>query len=435
VRICVASEFGEGLWLAWKMSQEGHNVSAVVSEPRYTEALKGLVIVMPGSEVYKASTYDLVVFDATGMGKQADEARKEVPTIGDSLLADKLEEDRVFALDLMAKCGLQVAPWEKFTDPSDAIRFIKKRNTRLVFKPVGEQDDKSTTYVARSAEDMLRYFDVLFRTAKVSEFILQEYVAGTEVSLEVYINETGYYALNATLETKKLMNGDLGPNTGCSGSLCWMMEKENPLFEKGLKKCIAPLQEMGYVGPLDLNCIVNESGLWSLEFTPRFGYDASALLTRLLPVSFADFLYAVASNQTVPYLSPKHSFCSSVRLSIPPYPCEGLPDKFYKAGVPIQGLLEKNLDRFFIYDVRKRAEDSDDLESAGLCGWIGSPLAVGETIGAAFDGCENMLKEVRVPNGMYRTDVRDNVAKRYLALREGGWLKTSYGTDARSHHA
>jgi hypothetical protein len=110
-------------------------------------------------------------------------------------------------------------------------------------------------------------------------------------------------------------------------------------------------------------------------------------------------------------------------LSIPPYPTEALPDKFYKAGVPIQGLTEKYLDRFFVYDVRKRAEDSDDLESAGLCGWIGSPLAVGETIGAAFDGAENMLKEVRVPNGMYRTDVRDNVAKRYLELRGGGWLK------------
>ena len=50
-------------------------------------------------------------------------------------------------------------------------------------------------------------------------------------------------------------------------------------------------------------------------------------------------------------------------------------------------------------------------------------MAVGETIGAAFDGCENMLKEVRVPNGQYRTDVRDNTAKRYLALREGGWFR------------
>jgi phosphoribosylamine---glycine ligase len=422
LRVCVASIYGEGLWLAWKMSQEGHDVSAVVAEEKYADALKGLVRVMPGTEVYSAAKYDLLVLDTTGMGDIADQGRKETPTIGDSSLADTLEEDRLFGLELMQKCGLQVAPWEAFDNPADAIRFIKKRNMRLVFKPIGEQSDKATTYVSRSAEDMLDYFDVLFRTAKVKEFILQEYVAGPEVSLEVYINETGYYALNATLETKKLMNGDLGPNTGCSGSLCWMIERENELFRKGLKKCIEPLQEMGYVGPLDLNTIVNDSGVWALEFTPRFGYDATALLTRLLPVSFGDFLHAIASGSPIPDLTPKHSFCASARLSIPPYPCDGLPEKFYKAGVPIQGLTEKNLDKFFVYDVRQRMEESDELETAGLCGWIGSPLAVGETIGQAFDGVYGMLKEVRVPNGMYRTDVVSNTAKRYALLRDAGVL-------------
>jgi phosphoribosylamine---glycine ligase len=422
VRICLASVYGEGLWLAWKMAQEGHDVSAIVAEDRYAEALKGLVRVMPGSEVYSASEYDLVVMDTSGMGADADAARLEVPTIGGSVLADRLEEDRLYGLDFMTRCGMQVAPYEAFNNPADAIRFIKKNKKRYCFKPIGEQSDKSTTYVSCSPEDMLEYFDVLFRTAKVKDFILQEYVAGTEVSLEVYINENGYHALNATLETKKFLNGDLGPNTGCSGSLCWMMERENALFQKGLKKCIEPLQELGYVGPLDLNTIVNDSGAWALEFTPRFGYDATALLTRLLPVSFGDFLHAIASGSPVPDLSPKHSFCASVRLSIPPYPTDGLPDKFHKAGVPIMGLTENNLDKFFVYDVRKRIEESDDLESAGLCGWIGSPMAVGETIGQTFDGVYKMLKEVKVPNAQYRTDVASNTAKRYAALRDGGWL-------------
>jgi phosphoribosylamine---glycine ligase len=414
--------YGEGLWLAWKMAQEGHDVSAVVAEERYAGALKGLVRVMPGQEVYSAESYDLVVFDTTSMGDDADAAREQTPTIGDSTLADKLEEDRLHGLEFMQKCGLQVAPYEVFNNPADAIRFIKKTKRRYCFKPIGEQSDKSTTYVSCSADDMLEYFDVLFRTAKVKDFILQEYVAGTEVSLEAYINETGYYALNATLETKKFLNGNLGPNTGCSGSLCWMIERENALFQKGLKKCIAPLQEMGYVGPLDLNTIVNDSGVWALEFTPRFGYDATALLTRLLPVSFGDFLHAIASGSPVPDLSPRHSFCASSRVSIPPYPTDGLPEKFYKAGVPIRGLSEKSLDKFFVYDVRKREEESDDLESAGLCGWLGSPMSVGETIGQTFDGLDRMLKEISVPNAQYRTDVRSNTAKRYAELRDGGWL-------------
>src|SRR5215475_10551254 len=117
MRICVASEFGEGLWLGWKMAQEGHDVSAVVKTERYSSALGGLIEVMPGAEVYVASKYDLIVWDATGNGKYADDAALEAPSIGDSSLADKLEEDRVGSLEFMQQCGLQVAPWEQFSDP------------------------------------------------------------------------------------------------------------------------------------------------------------------------------------------------------------------------------------------------------------------------------------------------------------------------------
>src|SRR5882724_10199201 len=103
MRICVASLYLEGGWLAWKFQQEGHDVSAVVKESRYAEALKGLITIMPGTEVYAAEKYDLIVIDTTGMGKMADEARKEAPTIGGSTLADKLENDRLYSLEFMQK--------------------------------------------------------------------------------------------------------------------------------------------------------------------------------------------------------------------------------------------------------------------------------------------------------------------------------------------
>jgi hypothetical protein len=142
----------------------------------------------------------------------------------------------------------------------------------------------------------------------------------------------------------------------------------------------------------------------------------------LLPVGFGDFLYAVAAEETVPDMSARYPFCASVRLSIPPYPTEGLPEKFYKAGVPIENLDPQDLQHFFAYDLRKRGE-SDEFETAGLCGWIGSPIMLGETPGQAFDDCYEVLKMVRVPNGQYRTDVCEATCKRYYQLREAGYLK------------
>jgi len=420
VRVAWPSNFGEGLWLAWLLGQEGHEVSVSVAEPSCRNALRGIVNHV--EDFSPVGDYDLAVFDVTGQGELADRTAALIPTIGDSSLADRLEDDRLYALEFMEQCGIQVSPWEHFTNPADAIRYIKKQGTRQVFKPVGEQADKSTTYVSSSAEDMLRYFDVLFRSTPQKEFVLQEVVDGTEVSTEVYLNDTGYYALNHTLELKRLMNGDVGPNTGCSGSLCWMAPTENQIFTKGLKKALGPLRELGYRGPIDLNTIVNRSGVYGLEFCARFGYDATAPLTKLLSVGFGDFLYAIATNQKVPELVPRHSFCATTRLSIPPYPSEGLPEKFYKQGVPIEGLKPDMLDKFFIYDVMAK-EDSDELESAGICGWIGGPLAVGETIGQAWEGAKDMVSQVKIPNCQYRTDCPQNTARRYEELRSNGWLR------------
>ena len=170
MKICFPTPFAEGAWLAQQMSKAGHDVSVCIDEPRCRNALGGLVNSVETLEA--AENYDLAVFDVTGSGKTADETHIKTPTIGDSVLADHLEEDRVFALEFMAKCGIQVSPWEQFTDISDAIRYIKKKHKPFVFKPVGEQDDKSTTYVSRSAEDMLSYLDVLFRSTPQKEFVL-----------------------------------------------------------------------------------------------------------------------------------------------------------------------------------------------------------------------------------------------------------------------
>jgi hypothetical protein len=104
MRVCMASHFGEGLHLAWTMQREGHDVSAIVTDRHYAEALGGLVTLMPEAQGYATKDYDLIIFDTTGHGKDADEARNEIPTIGDSSLADRLEEDRLFALDFMTRC-------------------------------------------------------------------------------------------------------------------------------------------------------------------------------------------------------------------------------------------------------------------------------------------------------------------------------------------
>lgn len=426
MRICFISHWNEGGWFAWLCKRAGHDVTLVVESEPCRKALRGLI---ESSETAGSpEDYDLIVYDSSGMGEDADESRLVTPTIGGSKLADTLEHDRVAGLEFMERCGIRVPPWEHFTDISEGIRYIKQKKKAQVFKPCGDGADTSCTYVSSSSDDMLEYIDVLYKKNPQKEFVLQEVIKGTEISMEMWMNESGYYAINATLEAKKLMAGNIGPATGCAGNVVWMMGQGEPnVFQRGLGKAFEPLRELGYVGMIDLNAIVTDEDVFGLEWTPRFGYEGTCNLTRLLPIEFGEFMSRVAENAPMPTLTPKEGFCASIRIGVPPYPLPDLPDKFYREGVPIGGLSPDKLEHFYARDVRAEENNDDKLETAGVDGWIGSVLAVGPTIHDAFSAANDMVKSLKIPDMMYRNDLEAIFVRRYLELREGGWLKTTYG--------
>ena len=61
----------------------------------------------------------------------------------------------------------------------------------------------------------------------------------------------------------------------------------NRLFTQTLLKMEPKLAEEGYVGYIDLNCIVNNNGIYPLEFTSRFGYPTISIQQEgmLTPIS------------------------------------------------------------------------------------------------------------------------------------------------------
>lgn len=425
MKICIVTKQGDGIWFAYIMKQAGHEVTCVLRDKHFSLCLQGLVEVTDSAE--DPSKYDLVVYDTTGFGKEADEVRKLTPVIGDSEFADVLEHDRVFGLEFMARCNIQTPPWEHFTDISEGIRYINKTKKRFVFKPCGDKADCSATYVSKSAEDLLKYIDVLYRSNPQGEFVLQEFKVGTEVSTEMWVNEKGYHAVNVTLETKKFMSGDIGPATGCSGSLVRMTNREPLVFKRGLKKAYDTLVESGYVGMIDLNAIVTSEGVFGLEWTPRFGYDATCNLTRVLPIDFGDFLYRVAANENMPDLSPKIPFCASIRVSIPPYPLFEPAKNIYRKGVPIGGLTPKMLNNFYACDLRCKETNEDEFETCGTDGMIGAAMGSGESPHQAFQSARDLIRSLSIPDCQWRNDVEEAVAKRYSELEKGGWFRSGYG--------
>ncbi len=415
MRILLVSNKADGAWFVWLLGDEGHEVDWYCESEKDANALSG-IIKSPLKSLPNPGKYDLVVFDSSGLGQLADEARETTPVIGASEFSDRLEYDREFGLEVMEAAGIKVPKWEKFGSPTEALSFLKSHNKRYVLKPIGDAPSEST-YVAKSAEDLAHFIEVRL-DAKVKRFILQEFVEGVEVSTEAWWTGKEWVALNHTLEEKKFMTGGLGPNTGCAGNVVWMPPRRTPIFEQGLEKVGPILKEAGYVGMVDLNTIATEGNVWGLEWTPRFGYEGTCNLVSLLAIGFGEFLFKMATGQISTLGEAQAKFAATVRLSVPPYPFAEIAKKQLK--VPIEGLDIDHLEQFVLYDAM--VEDGC-LVTSGTYNAIGCPIGTGATIGSAFTSVEAILAKLNVPDLQYRNDLRECIERRYNQLERWGWLR------------
>lgn len=424
ILICTYSMYGA--WFSIRLRDEGHHVDIYLDckdHPQYKYILEGLIdkplLILPDFK-----KYDLVLFDLTGRPKLAEQSMLTTPTIGDGDLNSQLEDDRFLGIEVMEECGINVPAYERFNDISTAKQFVRKTNKRYVFKPNGGQEqDTATTYVSKSAEDLLRYFDRLGQLSKGAEFILQEVVEGTEISTEAWFNGEDFYLINGTIEEKKLMNEGHGPNTGCAGNLVWLYDEQNApyIFQEGLGKLKDFLKQYNFRGMVDLNTIVTDRELYGLEWTPRFGYDASATLYSCISSDLGDFFGAIASGSRPEYQIGK-VFAAGVRLSIPPYPTETEDEEILREDVPIEGIeLDDIPKNCFLYDCY--LDKSDELFTVGLNGFVAVPIQAGGTPEEAFGRLGERVKNINMPDMQYRTDLEEKCVKRYNILNRQGWLR------------
>ena len=422
LKIALSSYTGYGAWFTLRLLEEGHRVDYYLNELDYEDILKGIVptpfVRVKGDRSFPDySKYDVSIFDLTGRQRQAEYSASCCPTIGDGAFNCAVEDDRMFGLEAMEECGIKVPPYERFTDVGAGKEYVRKSNKRFVYKPDGGQDnDTDTTYVASSPEDMLANIDKLFTKTKSAPFVLQEFIKGTEVSVEGWFNGDDFYLVNVTLEEKKFMNDNHGPNTGCAGNLVFYLRESAELYKQGLEKMKPYLQKIGYTGMIDLNTIATEQGLFGLEWTPRFGYDASATLLNMYGGNMGELFEKIATGR-IPDDSWKGEFGASVRLSIPPYPTE-IKGK-HPQGIEVKGIEEEDYLTTYMYDLQL---DKKHLVTAGHSGFLCCPLAYGRSILEAWDRIDDKVDRIKIPNMQIRTDLEKTTTKRYNELSHLGLL-------------
>jgi phosphoribosylamine--glycine ligase len=394
--------------LAATVRSEGHEVRLCILDPHEQEVGNGLVDKVLDWQDH-VSWADVIVFDYTGFGVDADRLRTQGHNVvGGTAYTDRLEMDREFAQDQMKDAGLDILPRRNFESSDafdEAIAYVRRFPQRFVFKPNGcAQSDKSLTFVGReqTGRDMIAVLEKFKRGwGNVKSFQLQQYAEGVEVAVGGFFNGNRFILpACVNFEYKRMCNGDIGPNTGEMGTLCFW-DSRSRLVKEGLLPMEQKLAETGYRGYFDVSFIATPDRLRPLEFTPRFGYPTINLQIEGVLSPWGQFLRGLAKGQAAT-LTVKPGFQMAVVVAVPPFPW--VDKEAFERYSKDAAVVFANGDRRGVHPCDIRVEDGEWLLT-GTAGYAVVVTGTGQTVDEAREEVYDRVGHFDIPNRIYRTDI------------------------------
>ncbi|MCL9816603.1 phosphoribosylamine--glycine ligase [Natronocalculus amylovorans] len=399
--------------VAKQVTDEGHAVKQYIEAETDREIGDGFVEKTDDWEA-DIEWADVIVFDDiwvgsnVGTGALAQELRADGhAVVGGTPNTDRLEEDRGYAMDILESNGVSVLEHQVFTDFDDAIEYVQANPAPYVIKPLGEvQNVKRLVYVGRENDggdvvDVLRAYKKAWGH-RMKGFQLQRRATGVEIAVCGFFNGTTFVEpINFNFEHKKLFPGNIGPSTGEMGT-AMLWGGRNRLFQETLGKLEAWLAAEGYVGSIDLNCIVNKDGIYPLEFTPRFGYPTIVLQTAAMNTPTGEFFDRLAHGEEFT-IDVHTGYQIAVRICLPPFPFND--DATFAENSQNAAIVFENGSPPAGIHIEDTKRVDGQWRVAGESGIALIATGMGETMQAAQAEVYDRIDEILIPNLYYRDDI------------------------------
>ena len=419
MRILFLSKDLSGASLCRRLIREGHELKVHVADPLVDNLLKGLAVRVGSLDrgLKWVGRDGLIVCDDIGFGALQDELRKKgFSVVGGCEAGDRLEKDRPHCQEILARHGLNTLPIHLFENFNEAIHFVRTHPARWVIKKNGHAD-RMFVYVGRlpDGEDVIDVLEHYHHNNRKQggHVLLQRHIDGIEIACARYFNGSDWVGpIEVNIEHKRLFPGDIGPKTYEMGTLMWYdADENNRLFIETLAKLKPYLQEIGYHGDIDVNCIVNDNGAYPLEVTARFGYPAIQLHMEIHESPWGAFLKAVADGKDYS-LSWRHGFGVVVLIACPPfpYPISGSRRSLSPRGLTVH--FDHSMDddafhhiHFEDVSVSKDGVSRDEYRVAADTGYVLHVTALAEKVEDARRQAYELIGKITLPRMFYRQDI------------------------------
>lgn len=344
-----------------------------------------------------------------------------------------LEIDRAKGMEAMKSVGIEIAPYHTFKSLQEAQAFARKSDQCWVFKTLGSEGDKSLSFVSCSPAEMVGWIQNKIDRGMVLKgpCMLQEKIDMlAEVGVSGWFGPDGFLPdkWNSCWEHKKLMDGEVGPNTGEMGTVTQYMEKDK-LAAEMLMPMTPILQALGHRGDFALGAGIDTKGrAWPFEWTSRLGWPA--------------FFIQMASHKGDPVqwmrdlldgkdsLRVSYDVAVGVVMAQPMFPYGKSPPELVE-GNPIEGMDEAgdNIHPIGVMIGRGPKMKGGKVVDGPIYQTTGEYVAVatglGKTVTKARGVAYKAVDTLKYANGMHRTDIGCKLEKALPTLHKFGYVTST----------
>lgn len=331
-----------------------------------------------------------------------------IACFGPTRKAAQMEASKVFAKEFMQKYGIPTARWQAFESTAPALTYIENQPLPIVIKADGLAKGKGVCVAQTYEEARQAVVDMLENGsfgASGRRIVVEECLKGMEVSVLSLVHRNVCVPLMSSMDHKRALDGDLGPNTGGMGVIA-----PNPYYTKAAEAfCLGEIFEktvrgmeregLAFSGCLYFGLMLTPDGPKVLEYNARFGDPETQCVLSLFEGDLLACLLATSDGTLMPDMVKfKDGYAATVVVA-----SGGYPGRF-ETGKAIE--ISDGKAHIHMAGVK---EADGRLVTGG--GRVLNVTRTGESLRAAVERVYQSLDSIRVADGHYRRDIGKQALK------------------------
>ena len=329
-------------------------------------------------------------------------------TFGPDKAAAIIEGSKVFSKDLMKKYGIPTAEYNVFSNPNDAVDFIKESNKYpTVIKADGLALGKGVV-IAQNEKEALDAIESIM-TDKIfgesgSNIVIEEYLEGPEVSVLSFTDGKTVVPMVSSMDHKRAFDNDEGPNTGGMGTIAPNPYYTSDVAKECMEKIFIPTinamnaENRTFKGCLYFGLMITKGGPKVIEYNCRFGDPETQVVLPLLKTDLVDIMEAINDNKLSDLnieFYDKSAACVVIASG-------GYPKK-YSTGYEIQGLDDNGqIDGSYVYHAGTKVSDGKIVTSGGR---VLGVTTISDTLENALNASYKNVEKIHFKDMHYRKDI------------------------------